>query len=143
MTRRHWLRVLSSAFGGAAILRADAADDAWDVVGRMASALSRAEPADFAGWLDRAMPGYERLRTDAIALARDFAVENAIDQVSNEGAERARTIEADWLLRLTRLAAPATPVERRRRVILKLEKRGKSWKVTSLEPQDLLEPPNL
>ena len=145
MTRRSWLTATLAA-AGAPLLRADAADDAWETVGYIASALSRAEPQDALGYFDKAMPGWERLRTDLIALARDFHVETAIDLVGNEGSARARVIEADWLLRFTRAAAReevARPVTRRARATVKLEKRGRGWKVVSLDPRDLFAPPGV
>ena len=138
MTRRALL--FATAAAG---LRADSADDVWDVLAGMASALTRGEPADFLGAIDRAMPGYERLRASLIALARDYQVETAIDLVSNEGNDRARTVEADWLLRLTPLQYAAETVRRRERVVVKMEKQGKRWKVVSLDPLAVLDPPRV
>jgi hypothetical protein len=123
----------------AVIARGDAADDAWQVIASLASALSAGNASEFMDACDRQMPGYETLRINVAALLRDAEVAAAVDLVRNDGDDRARTLESDWLLRLRQRAdAPAT-VERNQRLTCKLEKRGKKWRIVSMEPRALFD----
>ncbi len=136
MTRRALL-FLSLAAG----LRADAADQVWDVLASLAGALSAGDASLFLSWLDPAMPGYERLRLNVIALARDDEVQASIDLVDNRGDDRARTVISDWLLLLKQKNGVSPAIRRRQRVTCKMEKRRGKWRVVSLEPQSLLDAP--
>ncbi|HYW45568.1 MAG TPA: hypothetical protein VE959_22080 [Bryobacteraceae bacterium] len=136
MTRRALLFAAVTA-----ALRADSADEVWDAIGLVASALSEGNAAACLSAFDSAMPGYERLRTGVTALLRDNDVETSIDLVSNEGDGRARTVESDWQMRLTPHGEVTTPVQRRERVVAKLEKQGKRWRIVGFEPAGVLDPP--
>jgi hypothetical protein len=138
MTRRALLMA-----GTAAILRAASAEDVWDVIGGMASALSRGDAAEFLGAFDTSMPGFERLRVNVGALLENFEVQAVIDQAGNTGDDRARVVEADWLLRFTQRSNAPSSSERRARVVCRLEKKGRKWKPVAFEPATLFDPPRL
>jgi len=136
MTRRALLFAAVTA-----ALRADSADEVWDVIGLVASSLSEGDAAACLSAFDSAMPGYERLRAAVTGLLRDNDVETSIDLVSNEGDGRARTVESDWQMRLTPRGGVTAPIQRRERVAAKLEKQGKKWRITAFEPAGVLDPP--
>ena len=56
---------------------------------------------------------------------RENESETSIDLVSNKGDDRARTVESDWQMRLTRRVGVSGSIRRREGVVAKLEKRGK------------------
>ncbi len=136
MTRRTLVLLCLSAS-----VRADSGDQVWDVIADMAAALSSGNAAGFMARLDRAMPGYERLRANVAAITRYTDIQSTIDPLENEGDDHARTVVADWLLVLKPQDAIGELARRRERVTCKLEKRGRRWLVVGLEPQSLFEPP--
>lgn len=85
------------------------------------------------------MPDYQKLVNYIGALTAGFDIVCSIDVLSNQGDDRARAVDLDWLLQLT---ARGSPVARRReRVKCRLERRGKKWKITSLDPVAFFAPP--
>jgi hypothetical protein len=87
-------------------------------------------PREFLDHFERTMPGYATLRGYVEALVARAEVGSAIEIVSDSGDERKRVLELDWVLEVQD--------QRPRRHVLKctIEKRGKSWKFTSLDPVD-------
>jgi hypothetical protein len=87
-------------------------------------------PRPFLDLFDRDMAHYAELRTNLEALAARTEVGNAIEIVTDSGDEKRRTMELDWVLEI--------PDKAPRRQVLKctIEKRGKKWIFTSLEPVD-------
>jgi len=87
-------------------------------------------PREFLGRFDRDMPGYAGLRTDVEGLVAQAEIGSAIEIVNDSGDEKRRVMELDWLLEVQD--------QRPRRQVLKctIEKRGKAWKFTSLQPVD-------
>jgi len=141
MTRRLLLATLPFAL----TLRADAAKDAWDMVADAASALSEADGPGFLSYFDSHMPGYDKLREDAMALTLEWDPRSSIDLVSNEGDEAARTILAEWQL----IMAPLDPAHlngigstrREERVEIRVAKNGKRWRIESFKPEGFFAPP--
>lgn len=83
--------------------------------------------------VDSAMPGFVKLRSEVEALVAAGHVGSAIEFVTDEGDESKRMMELDWLLEVD--GRPP------RRQILKctIERRGKKWKITALEPLEFFE----
>jgi len=143
MTRR--MVLLSSL---APLLRADSAQQVWDLFGDMAGALSAANPQGFLTAFDKTMPGYNRITVDVTALVAEFEIQCSVDFNKNEGNDQKRTVEADWLLTLIpRLTIKdnsrdvMATASREKVLKCSLEKQGRQWKITALEPLDFFAPP--
>jgi hypothetical protein len=85
---------------------------------------------EFLDHFDRSMPGFATLRDEVEALVARAEVGSTIDVVSDSGDNHRRRIELDWVLEIQDQAP------RRKVIKCTIEKRGKSWKFTSLEPLD-------
>ena len=90
-------------------------------------ALADQDIPAFLDHFDHGMPGFGELRSDVEALA-NAEVSSTLEIAKDEGDERARVVELDWLIRIDQ----ARP--RREIVRCKIEKQGKKWKMTSFEP---------
>ena len=127
----------------AAVARADdPAQDAWDLVTRLAAALASANTSEFLGFCDSGMASYSDLRVNVTALVAQAEVESGIDPVRNEGDGAARNIEVNWSLRLVGRAGLDRVTSRQANVKLRLEKKGRNWKVMSLDPVGFFAPPS-
>jgi hypothetical protein len=76
------------------------------------------------------MPGYAQLQENVEDLVSRSTVGSAVEFVTDDGDENKRNLDVDWTLEIEdRLP---------RRQVLKctIERRGKSWKITSLTPVD-------
>ena len=122
-------------------LRADSAQQVWDLFASMASALSEANAIAFMNAFDPAMPGYEALRASVTALLNEAQVQSAIDLVEEEGDDSSRTVELDWLLHIVDQQDSAVAERRQERVKSRVEKSGKKWRIASLEPLQFFAPP--
>lgn len=117
-------------------------EDAMDVLGAMAAALSEGAADAFIRRLDPAMPHYEDVSAGVAALADRFTMLCSIVLLASSGDEAAQTLDLDWLLELRPKEGGAL-VRRRERVACKLERRRKRWMVTALEPFSFFRPPEL
>lgn len=136
MTRRALL------FACAALpLRADDAQQVWDLFTDLAGALSDGKAEEFLSYFDRAMPGYQDLTTAVTALVLEDDINSSIELLSNEGTGTERTVEADWYLHLVGKQDAAPSTQRRERVHCSLAKQGKKWRITALEPLSFFAPP--
>jgi hypothetical protein len=83
---------------------------------------------------DSRMPGFATFRDEIEVLVAAGRVGSVIDFVSDEGDDRKRSLELDWLLQIEDQQA--------RRQILKctIERQGKKWKITALEPIEFFKP---
>ncbi|HEX8986268.1 MAG TPA: hypothetical protein VF767_12560 [Bryobacteraceae bacterium] len=105
-----------------------------DLVAELASDLSQGEIEAIMAHFDRAMPGYERIHRDIAALS-SREVGCSIMILKDDGDQRRRTLELDWILEVS-------GSRRRVTVHAAIEPRGgRRWLVTSLEPLDLFTPP--
>lgn len=138
LTRRALLAGLTPILARAA----DSAEDAWEVVIAMASALGRGADGEFLAVCEPALPGYEALRANVAALVAAADVESAIDPVKNTGGGAARDLEVDWLMSLVDRGGLGRVTRRRQVVKCRMEKRGRRWKVVSLEPAAFFAPPS-
>ena len=108
-----------------------------NVFSAAAEALTNDDSAAFLDNFDRNMPEYAALRTNIEGLLAAYEVGSTIELVTDEGDDKKRTVELDWLL-VTSEKNTVNGNQRTRRRIVKcrLERRGKQWKVTALEPVD-------
>lgn len=131
------------------------AEQAWQVVMTAAQGLTEAAtdtsansgdvPAantnKFMQAFDPALPGYAQLKDNVLALEQAADIESSVDLVQNDGNDEARTIMVDWLMSLVGHDTSVTDVQRSETLTCRLEKRGKSWRITSLEPRSFFAPP--
>lgn len=129
----------AALFGIGTVVRADSADEVWAVLSTMASDLSEGHASEFLRAFDPAMPGFAELRRDVAALLAQGEVQSSIEVASNQGDDRRRKVEVDWLLRISSHDAVAS-VNREERVKAGFEKQGKRWRVVSWAPQGFFAP---
>jgi len=131
-------------------LRADAADDAWDLICTAARALTeatatpppdRGNPAPFLEYFDKKMPGYDTLVNNVTGLLREDDIECTLDQRENDGDDHSRTVQVDWQMRVIELGYGTSSTRREEQVKCRVEKQGKKWKIVGLEPLEFFAPP--
>ena len=122
---------------------ADAAEEVWDLIASVASALGEGNAARCLAAFDPAMQGFESLRADIWALVRGSEVQASIDLVEREGDSTSQSLELDWLLNISQREGPARATRRREKVKCRVEKRGKRWQIVSFEPLGLFAPPRV
>ena len=96
-----------------------------EVLRAVAEALANRDADAFLDQFDPKMPQYDTLRTEILELvgtAQDIG--STIDIIMMDG----NTVELDWLLKID------TDKARRQIVKCQVEKQGKKWKITRLEP---------
>ena len=120
------------------LVLADTAADVLDVFTSAAEGLINDDPASFLDSFDGNMPGYAALQDNVKGLLAAYNVGATIEVITDEGDDRKRTVELDWLLILSQKGATNSPQQTRRQVVkCTVERRGKRWKITALEPIDL------
>ena len=129
MLRRRFLLACAVPLAAAA-----AAPEVMDVFTTLATALSEGNAVAFMRPFDPAMPGVEKLRTDVTALLLRADVLASLEFRSDEGDDARRTVTIDWLLQIRDKEPTGRLVHRRETVKCRLERRGKKWVITSLEP---------
>ena len=130
-------------FSAAALVRAaDPAEEAWELITAMAAALASGADVEFLSACDPSMPGHAALRANVAALVAVADIESAIDPVRNTGDAAARELEVDWQLSLVDRAGLQRVTRRRQVVKCKLEKRGRGWKVMTLDPVSFFAAPS-
>ena len=67
-----------------------------------AEALINDDPASFLDSFDRNMPGYAALQDNVKGLLAAYDVGATIEEITDEGDDRKRTVELDWLLILSK-----------------------------------------
>ena len=131
------------------------AGDAWLVVAGAAEGLTEADAASsvsnpdiaavnarkFLEAFDSAMSGYARLKDDVLAMGQRGDIESSVDLLRNEGDDRARSIEVEWTLNLVAHDTGISVMMRTENVTLRVEKKGKNWRITDLQPRSLFAPP--
>jgi hypothetical protein len=134
----------------AAFASADSHDDVMEVVTSMAGAL--AEVADtragvvrgnvpkFMAAISKDMPDYDTLKSNVTALVNEGEISSSIQPVSEDGDDRARTIELDWAMEVRSLEQDGPIVQRREVVHCELRKENKHWKIVAIKPLDFFGP---
>jgi hypothetical protein len=133
MMLRTALLLLFSTLAGA-----DTAADVLNVLTSAAEALINDDAASFLDQFDRNMRGYAALQNNVTGMLAAYDVGATIEEISDQGDDHKRTVELDWLLILKQKGAINSPQQTRRQVVKCIvERRGKQWKITALEPLDL------
>lgn len=100
-----------------------------EVFRNVSEALANRDADAFLDQFDRRAPQYEKLRDEIQELfGLTQEIGSTIDVITDEGDDSKRTLQLDWLLKVD--------VQEPRRQIVKcqVEKQGKKWKITALEP---------
>jgi hypothetical protein len=129
MLRRSFLLVTATA------ALANVEQDVSDVVAAMASGLSEGNAAAFLKAVDASLPGYESFAANVRGLVAQNALSSSIEIVKQDGDDRGRNLELDWLLEITGTDGNRNFVRRRERVKVRLERRKGKWRVTGIEPR--------
>jgi len=121
----------------ATLVVADTAADVLNVFTSAAEGLIDDDAASFLDQFDRDMPGYAVLQNNVTGLLAAYDVGATIEEITDEGDDHKRTVALDWLLILTQKGATNSPQQTRRQVVkCTVERRGKQWKITALDPID-------
>jgi hypothetical protein len=132
--------MIGGAAAGAAFA-ADAQQQVFDLFSKIASALSDDDPAMFVEAVDPDMPHFQDFRRDVTALTDLADITNSIEVLSDTGDDTHRAEELDWFLEIVG-KSDSRPVERRRDVVkFRLERKGKKWKIVSIDPLHFFAPP--
>jgi hypothetical protein len=100
-----------------------------EVFRAVTEALANQDADAFLDQFDPKRPRYEKLRDEIqelFGVAQELG--STIDVISDEGEGQKRTLELDWLLQIDN----AEP--RRQIVKCQVQKQGKKWKITALDP---------
>ena len=100
-----------------------------EVFRAVTEALANQDADAFLNQFDPKMPQYEKLRDEIqelFGMAQEIG--STVDVITDEGDELKRTLDLDWLLKIDN----AEP--RRQIVKCQVEKQGKKWKITALDP---------
>ena len=139
MRRRNFLWTMGGAASSAAVgvaRAADAQQQIFDLFAKIASAM-------FIEAVDPGMPNFQDFRRDVVALTDLADVTNSIEVLSDTGDDTHRAEELDWFLEIVGKSDPH-PMERRREVLkFRLERKGKKWKIVSIEPLHFFAPPKI
>jgi hypothetical protein len=118
-------------------LRAEPPNDVLDLLRDAADALTNEDAKAFLGHFDRDMPSYAVLQGNIEGLMAAYDVESSIEVVSDDGDNQKRSLTLDWTLTTEQKADIRGDQATRRRVIsCTVERRGRQWKFTSIEPLD-------
>jgi len=102
-----------------------------EVFRAVTEALANLDVDAFLDQFDRQMPDYEKLRDEIrelVGTAQEIG--STIDVITDEGDDEKRMLELDWLLKIDNDAP------RRQIVKCRVEKQGRKWKITALEPKE-------
>ena len=129
-------------------LRADAAGDVWALLADTADALSHGHLSSFLDSFDPKMPGYDDLSENVAGLLAESQPQGdregiycSLDLVSDEGDEKKRNLEVDWILDIRQRAGAMAGARRRQNVKFSVEKQGKKWRIVALDPIGFFAPP--
>jgi hypothetical protein len=107
-----------------------------EVFRAVAEALANQDADAFLDQFDAKMPQYEKLRDEIqelFGVAQEIG--STIDVITDEGDDQKRMLELDWLLKIDNDNA------RRQIVKCQVEKQGKKWKITALDPVEFFRAP--
>ena len=138
MTRR-WFCLTATAL----CLRADDAQEVWESISSVVSALSQSNVSRFLAGFDPSMPGRETLRTNVTALLTGWQVQASVELVRSRAEAGRHSLELDWLLHITERADTARATRRRQPVTCRLAPHGKQWRIVWFEPLELFAPPRV
>jgi hypothetical protein len=110
---------------------------AWDTLFGFATALQNEDAAPGMEQFDRAMPGFQELKSAVNALWTQRQIEPAIELLGNEGDDTHRTLQVDWTLNLKNPADPVDSFRREQSVTCRVDKQGKGWRIVGFTPANL------
>jgi hypothetical protein len=113
---------------------ADPAQEVLDLFTNLAASLSAGNAEEFMGAFDKSMPGYSKLRDGVTGLTKVGGIESSVEVVRDEGDAQHRTVEVDWRMRIKSNVDATASVPRQQTIQCKLEKKGRKWKIVSLDP---------
>ena len=113
----------------------DVPDSVRDLFRSVAEAMVNQDAREFLSYFDSKMAGYDSLRSEIESLLDHGAVTSDIEFVTDKGSDDAHDLQVDWLMQI--------PDERPRRQVVhcRIERQGRKWKITLLEPVDFFKPP--
>ena len=114
-----------------------------DLLANVASALSEGNEVRFMGYLDKATPGYQDLETNVTALTSQNDVAASLDVLSESGDDEKVEALVDWFLQMTSKDGTERLVRRRQRVKVTEIKTKSGWKISTIDPISILEPPKV
>jgi hypothetical protein len=107
------------------------------IVSEVVEALSNGDSISFLEKFDHSMRGYSDLREHVEGLVAAYEVGSTVEIANDSGDDQSRTLELDWLLILNERNDLNGQKETRRQIVkCSAERRGRSWKITSLDPID-------
>lgn len=119
---------------------ADSSADVLNVFSAAAEALTNDDSPAFLDHFDRNMPDYAALRSNIEGLLAAYEVGSTIEVVTDEGNDEKRMVSLDWLLVTSEKNAVNGNQQTRRRIVkCTLERRGKQWRITALDPVDFFQ----
>jgi hypothetical protein len=128
MTRRMLLLLpLAAACRGG-----DPAREAFDVITELSASLTAGNVGQVLATFDPKIAGYSDLRANLAALIAEGDVQSFIDEVENEGDDRARDLQLQWTLR--------SIGAREKLVKCRIEKQSRKWRITAFDPLTLFAP---
>jgi hypothetical protein len=133
--------ILLAALIAPVVAFAEVPADVLRAIADAAEALANDDASGFLDQFDRNMPGYADLRANVEGLLAANEVISTVEPISDQGDDRRRSVELDWLLALNEKNAVGGRKETRRGVLkCSVERQGKRWKIVALEPIDFFRP---
>jgi hypothetical protein len=132
-------RTLLAAIAASAL--ADTRTEMVDLFGAMAGALSEADPETFLRAIDPSLPDYGRFAASVRALALQDDLSSSLEIVKQEGSDAVQVVELDWLLEIRGKDQSHIFQRRQSTVKCRLERKGRKWRIVSLDPQSFFAPP--
>lgn len=122
-------------------LSADDAQQVWNLLSGLATALSQGDAVGFMGAFDHSMPGYQELQSNILGLFAQYQVSSSIDVVRDKGDDQMRTVEADWFLQIVEQQDTQSVTRRRELVRCQFVRQKKNWRIIGFAPMGLFVPP--
>jgi hypothetical protein len=138
MTRR-WFGLTAAAF----CLRADEAQDVWNTISSVVTALSQSSVSRFLAGFDPSMPDWATLQSDVTALLTGWQVAASVELVRSEAEAGSYSLELDWALHIIERADTARATRRRLAAKCHLALHRKQWRIVQFEPLELFAPPRV
>ena len=138
MNRRSFFALPFFAF----LARGDAASEVWQMFAGMAESLSADNIDGFLKPIDPKMPGFEELGRYIRGIVEQAETRSIINPVSDEGDDRARTVQLQWFLQMKRRGSADSRTENREQVVtFGVARQGKRWRIISTRAAGVLQTP--
>jgi len=130
--------IVGAFFSAMSLVFADPPAEVMQVFGDAAGALANGDIPTFLNLFDRNMSGYADLRERVEGLVAAYEVSSTVEVIADEGDDKKRALQLDWLLSLNDRSDLNARKETRRNVVkCTVQRQGRGWKITSFEPLDL------